>query len=205
MAITYPLPWPALPVSEINLVMVTTSALSESPFTGHQQVHEWPRQYWRADITLPKMRRAKAEAWFCFLASLRGRAGTFLMPPAVGHVPRGSLSVPPLVDGAGQSGLVLNVRGLPVSSQWLLLHGDYLQLGSGAGARLHKVLYDVHSDATGRAGLEIWPPLRSAPADGATIIIDNPVGRFRLLSNENAIAWSSPQRASIGFGVVEAL
>lgn len=205
MGLPFPLPWPDLPVSEITLTMVTTSALSESPFTGHQQVHEWPRQCWRADITLPKMSRPKAEEWFSFLARLRGRAGTFLMPPSVGHTPRGSLAVSPQADGAGQSGQALHVRGLPVSTEWLLRHGDYIQVGSGSAARLHRVIWDMHSDAAGKGAIEIWPPLRSAPADGATVIIDNPVGRFRLANNNNAITWTSPQRGSIRFAVMEAL
>ncbi|MCF6265228.1 MAG: hypothetical protein L3J57_01630 [Desulfuromusa sp.] len=203
MAIVFPLTWPDLPVQEIDLIMVTTSAMNESPFTGQQQVYSWPRQMWRADIVLPKMPREKAEQWICFLAKLRGRVGTFLMPPIVGNVQRGSMTGSPLVDGAGQTGLELSINGMTANSSGVFLAGDFLQLGSGSTARLHKVLNDADADATGSATLDIWPPLRSAPADGATIVFTNPAGIFRLNQSESPFKYVSPQRASLRFSVIE--
>ena len=203
MAIVYPLIFPDLPVAEINMIMVTTSAMNESPFTGDQQVYEWPRQMWRADIVLPKMPRAKAEQWICFMAKLRGRVGTFLMPPIVGSVQRGTMTGTPVVDGVGQLGLELSIRGMVANSVGVFLAGDFLQLGSGSDARLHKVLNDADADATGRATLDIWPPLRSAPADAAAVVFAAPVGNFRLNQSESPFLYVSPQRASIRFSVIE--
>lgn len=53
--------------------------MSQSPFTGSEQTFEWPAEWWLADISLPPMARASAEAWNSFLLSLRGRSGTFYL------------------------------------------------------------------------------------------------------------------------------
>ncbi len=205
MAITFPLSWPSGPISEITMTPVTTVGMTESDFTGQQSVYEWSRQYWKADITLPRMPRATAEAWICFMVKLRGGRGTFLMPPIVGNTPRGTMAGVPVVNGAGQAGLELDIRGLTANASGVLLAGDYIQLGSGADSRLHKVLTDVDGDASGHATLDIWPPLRTSPADGAAVIYDNPVGKFRLSRNENPFRFVSPQKGIISFSVREAL
>lgn len=65
-----------------------------------------------------------------------------------------------------------------------LLPGDYLQLGSGASSRLHKVITPAVADGNGEAVLDIWPALRASYADGAAVTLDSPRGVWRLASNE---------------------
>ena len=203
MAIVYPLAWPDLPVAEITTTMVNTVAVAENPFNPQEDVYEWPRQFWKADITLPKMNRENAEKWICFLAKLRGKKGTFLMPPVVGNAPRGTMAGTPVVDGSSQAGHTLDIRGLTASAASVFREGDFIQLGSGSTTRLHKVLDDIDADASGLASVNIWPALRTSPADGASVLYAAPVGRFRLNNNESPFKYVSPQMASITFSVVE--
>ena len=80
-----------------------------------------------------------------------------------------------------------------------------MQIGSGLTARLHKVLVDTNSDASGNVTLELWPHVRTAPADNAAVTVSNAKGLFRLSTNEQA--WSSNEAAiyGISFGAMEAI
>lgn len=111
----------------------------------------------------------------------------------------------PLVNGAGQTGGTLNIDNCSISEAGYLLAGDYLQIGSGSGAQLYKVLTQVDTSATGTAAVDIWPNLRSSPADNAAITLINTKGRFRL--KDNISQWSINEISSYGitFDCVEAL
>lgn len=208
MAESYPLSLPNTNIARISLIARDFVGVSVSPFTGSQQVFRHQGQSWEADITLPKMKREDAEAWTAWLLRLRGQYGTFLLGDPTAVVPRGSAgSTPgtPVVNGAGQIGDELNIDGLPASATGYLKAGDYIQLGSGATATLHKVLEDVDSNASGEATLNLWPRVRTAPADNATVTVSNAKGNFRLAANDTGWDINEAGIYGITFGAVEAL
>ena len=184
MAISYPISLPAaFGVARITLRANSTVGESVSPFSAEQQIYVHQGQWWEADVQLPPMRsRADAEEVLAAFLSLRGKEGSFLLA-APNATARGSAGGTPVVDGAGQSGLTLAVRGGPLSTTDWLKAGDWIQLGSGSSTRLHKVLVDADTDGSGETSLEIWPRLRSSPADGATLTVANCKGLFQLSSN----------------------
>tara|TARA_Y100000114_G_scaffold100147_1_gene93322 strand:- start:581 stop:1210 length:630 start_codon:yes stop_codon:yes gene_type:complete len=209
MAITYPLSTPTnKTIASITLVARNVIGVSTSPFNFKQQVHQYSGQRWEADITLPRMAREDAEQWVAFLMSLYGQKGTFLLGDPLGGTARGSASTAagtPVVNGASQTGGTLNIDGLPASATGYLKAGDYIQLGSAATSQLYKVLADADSNSSGEASLDIYPNLRSSPADGATVVVSNAKGLFRLASNETS--WNINNLAFYGitFGAVESL
>jgi hypothetical protein len=206
MAISYPLTLPShTGIQNITLRAVNTVGMSMSPFTYQQQVVAHAGQRWEVDVTLPAMNRADAEQWVAFLVSLRGRFGTFTLGDPVGASPRGSAGGTPLVNGASQVGGTLNIDGCTASQTGWLKAGDYIQLGSAGSATLHKVLADADSNGSGEVALDIWPYIRTAPSDNATVVVTNTIGRFRLADNEQN--WSIRQTALYGitFGGVEAV
>lgn len=75
----------------------------------------------------------------------------------------------------------LHTKGWPASTNGLLLPGDQVQIGN----QIHIVTSPVNSDAAGRATLDCYPVRRSAPADNAPIIINQPMGKFFLESDVN--------------------
>ena len=95
----------------------------------------------------------------------------------------------PFVNGAGQTGSELIIDGASPNEDAYLKAGDYIQLGAASSARLHKVLADVATGDDGNATIDIWPALRTSPADNASVIIENAVGRFRL--SENVSGWNA--------------
>jgi hypothetical protein len=208
MAITYPLSFPTTGVANINLMARNVLGITSSPFNLKQQIHKHAGARWEADITLPQMKRAEAEVWISFFMKLYGSYGTFTMGDPNGATPRGSAATTagtPVVNGASQTGGELDIDGLPTSETGYLLAGDYIQLGTGTGAQLYKVLDDVDTNASGEATVTIWPDLRSSPADNATVVVSNAVGLFRL--GTNVTDWQINQAGfySMTFGAIEAL
>jgi len=200
MPITYPLALPTAP--NFNAVRFTARpvvAISESPFTLQSQVQEYAGQRLEAEATLPPMTRAQAEYWNAFMLKLNGQRGTFLLGDIGGKKPRGVATGVPVVNGAGQTGNDLLTTGWSLSITGILLAGDYIQLGSGSSARLHKVLDDVNSNASGQATLLLWPSLRASPANSAPLITSNTVGVFRLASNE--MSWSIGEAMNYGITI----
>lgn len=204
MSIAFPIQLPSTPgFRSSRFGGANAVAVATSPFTFQQQVYEHQGQMWRADLTLPPMRRDQAEEWLAALLSLRGRRGTFLLGDPDARQPRGTWAGTPVVAGAGQTGLELTIDGL--SDGATIKAGDYFQLGSGASSRLYKVLADVTADSSGEVTLDIWPRLRESPANDAEITVNNPVGVFRLASN--AVEWDADHASiyGISFSAVEAI
>lgn len=209
MAITYPLTFPTQTgIATVNLHAINAVAISSSPFTYKQQVVAHSGQRWEAEISLPPMKRADAEVWVAFLLSLKGQRGTFLMGDPNCATPRGSAATTagtPVVNGADQTGDTLTVDGLPVSASGYLLAGDYIQLGGGSSATLHKVLVDVDSNASGQAEIDLWPSIRTAPADNSAIVVSSAVGNFRLATNQSDWSINNASFYGITFPAIEVI
>ena len=204
MAITYPLALPThTGIRSVELRAINAVAYGASPFTYSGQAFAYSGQMWSADITLPPMKRSDAEQWVAWLISLRGHLGTFLLGDPIGCVARGAATGTPLVNGADQTGGTLIIDGATSSITGWLKAGDYIQLGTGTSARLHKVLVDANSDGSGNVTLELWPHIRTAPADNAAVIVSNAKGLFRLSNNEQAWSINEASIYGISFGAME--
>jgi hypothetical protein len=194
MAISYPLDTPTtIGFESIELRAVNATITSQSPFSYKQQVISHTGQRWEASVSIPSVLRDLAEPWVAFLTALKGQTGTFLLGDPIGATPRGTVSSCTLTGTAGDESVAVTMTGS-------LLAGDYIQLGSGTTARLHKVLVDQ----TGSGTLEIWPALRSTYTS-ATVTTTNAKGVFRL--NQNMSSWqiSNANSYGIAFEAVEAI
>lgn len=206
MPITFPISLPASPKPRrIEIEQRSVVAVGRSSFTLHEVVQKNPGQAWALNVQLPPMKRSAAEDFIAALISLNGAEGTFLYGDHAGAVPRGIATGTPLVSGAGQSGTALVTDGWTASQTGILKANDWLQLGSGATTRLHKVLTDADSDGAGAATFDIWPALRESPADAAPIVVNDTRGRWRLDSTGQR--WNVDEALIYGlaFRAVEAL
>ena len=190
--ISYPLALPThTGIAQIELRASNAVAYSQSPFTFAGQAHAYSGQMWQADVTLPPMKRADAERWVAWLVSLRGQLGSFLLGDPLGANPRGTATAATISGAAGDNSVSVTMTGT-------LLAGDYLQLGSGATATLHKVLQDQSGNGT----LEIWPALRSDKS-GASADLSSAQGRFRLATNEQSWSINNASVYGISFSAME--
>jgi hypothetical protein len=194
MAISYPVALPThTGIAQIELRAINAVAYSSSPFTFAGQAHAYPGQMWQAEVSLPPMLTADAEQWLGFLLSLRGQFGTFLLGDPLRTSPRGTATSATITGSAGDSSVSVTMTGT-------LLAGDYLQLGSADGARLHKVV----KDQSGSGTLEIWPALR-VNRSSASATLTNAQGVFRLSSNEQAWSINEASIYGITFAAREAI
>lgn len=199
MAISYPLALPTITdIRSIELRTMNAVAYSQSPFTFEGQVHAYPGQMWQADITLPAMNSDQAEQWLAFLLSLRGQFGTFLLGDPARATLRGNAASCTITGSAGD-----NTVSATVPSGQKLLAGDYIQLGTGSDATLHKVLVD-YTGTGSAADLEIWPGLRKDRA-AVSATLSNAKGVFRLASNEQFWTINEVLIYGITFGAKEAI
>jgi len=206
MAITYPLSLPiATGIAQIEIRAINAVAYSRSPFTFAGQAHAYSGQMWQADVSLPPMKRDNAEQWIAWLISLRGQFGTFLLNDPSGATPRGSAGGSPLVNGASQTGNLINIDNCTASQTGWLKAGDYVQFGTGSSSSLHKVLEDVNSNGSGETTLEIWPSVRTVPADNSAVVTSSAKGLFRLSSNEQAFSVNEASIYGITFAAMEAV
>lgn len=181
MAIIFPLTLPtSIGMASIELRATNAVAISQSPFTHATQVHQYPGQMWSASISVAPQLRQYVEPWVAFLLALKGPLGTFQLGDPNGQTPRGTATTASvaLTANAGAETIRLTINGS-------LLAGDYIRLGVGSDATLHKVLQDV---ASGTRDVDIWPALRKQRTTATTCAVTNTYGIFRLTGPQQS--WS---------------
>jgi len=195
MALSFPLSLPtSIGIESIELRAMNAVATSESPFTYKQQIHAHQGQRWEASVNVASgIRRDLAAPWKAFLTSLKGQLGTFLLGDPDYATPRGTVSACTLSGSAGDESVTVTMTGS-------LLAGDYIQLGTGANAKLHQVLADLSGNGT----LEIWPGLRSDYTN-ATVTFNAAKGVFRLSTPMSSWSINNASAYGISFEAVEAL
>jgi hypothetical protein len=194
MALSYPLATPTtIGIESIELRAVNAVAVSQSPFTYKQQVISHGGQKWEASVNIPSVHRDKAAEWKAMLVGLKGQAGTFLLGDPDYATPQGTVSSCVLSGDAGDDNATVVMTGT-------LKAGDYIQLGSGSGSKLHQVLLDQDGDGT----IQIWPSLRSTYSS-ATVVFNSPKGVFRLATNMTSWSINNASIYGISFEAVEAV
>lgn len=209
MTLSYPLTMPTatMGIAEIELRAENAVAVTQSPFTFKQQIFRHAGQRWSARVGIAPVNRAYGEPWIAFLTALNGPYGTFLLGDPLGTQPRGAVGTAMVLINLsrtiGQD--TLSLKGLPVSTAGVFRAGDYLQLGSGATATLHKVLQDAASNGSGITVVDIWPAVRRSVAVDEVVTYVNARGVFRLAGNQQAWTIANNLRYGVSFEAVEAI
>jgi len=194
--VTFPLASPEqFGIATITWGPTTNTARTRAPWTLQDIVQVFDGAMWQGTLNVVPMTEADGRAFTAWLTSLQGTRGTFLLGDPAAPEPLGSAADAPgtpVVDGGSQTGVSLNIRGLPHSIDGWLKAGDYFSLGAGLNARLYMALEDVNSDNTGAASISCWPKLRGSPNDGAAVTVSSPQGLFALTQNFNSWNVSAP-------------
>jgi len=168
MAITYPLSIPTTQGFEsISFTPMSVVGMSQSTFTGQQQVYAYAGQWWEVEFTIAPMARAKAAAWAGFFAALNGVQGTFYLGDSLGRVPTGTIA-----------GTVTVGSGATAGSTTLPLSGGTGSFGVGDWLQVSTNLYCVTQVNAG--SVDVFPKLRSSYSSGTAITYNSAKGVFRL-------------------------
>ena len=164
-------------------------AVSTSPFTGKHQTFKSARATWYAVLSLPPMKREQAAEWQAFFLSLEGRSNTFLLGDPDAKTIRGNAES----ASVGASGAIGDsVVNLTLGSGKTLNKGSYIQLNTGANARLHMIV----DDNTGNGTCAIQPPLKAAITTSTPVDLTSAQGVFRMDSND--LTWSANELSLYG-------
>lgn len=109
-------------------------------------------------------------------------------------------------DGVAQTGSALYLKGLPASTNGLLLTGDWVEITTGAqSSQPVRVARPLNSDAAGFGYLQFEAPLRTSPADNSGVMVCNPLIRASL--DHRDVEWSEHDDgfSSLEFTAVEEL
>lgn len=182
------LTWPTLTISpqRADWSLVANTQVHESPLTGAVRTQALPGAYWQAVLDYSHARGADAQALWALVGRLQGRAGRIAVPMFGNLRPRGPAGGTPLVNGAGQTGTTLAIDGATASTTGWLLQGDLVQVGSYT----YLVTQDVTTSAGGAATLNIFPTLRSAPSDNASVTVRNCTTRMMLLADSQGTTYA---------------
>ena len=209
MAITYPLALPsALKFSARNWRKRDVVADVVSPFTGQSQVIVFPGQWVEVTLTLIALKRDEAQDWSGWLTSMKGAYGTFLLGDPHRPTPLGSASSAagtPLVNGATQTGNTLAIDGLPASAVNYFKRGDLFNLGTGSSTELYEIQKDVSANLAGEATLDIWPNLRTSPANNAVVVVTAAKGLFHRMGSSTDWQVGSDGISRLSFDCKERL
>lgn len=160
-----------------------------SSFSRQQQAQDWQQSQLKASLGYSIMSEIEFNPWAAFLAQLRGIQGIFLFGDPRRTSPLNSGATGGTVTGSGQTGYTL------VTSSSNLSPSDWFQIGLR--------LYRVTSVSGGTLG--IWPCIRESPANGASLIVTNPVGMFRLTKNQRGYKERPGGIYQVAFEIEEAL
>lgn len=172
-----------------------------NPFTFGREVQVFPGARWEIELTFLPMERCQAQKLEAWLLSLRGKAGRFRMGDPFRSLPLGTALGAPLVTAAAAGAETFTSHGWASRQAQAMQAGDFIQLGN----RLHMVLQDVATDATGNASLTVWPPLRENHAAATPIITRNARGVFAYADNGREFARDRLQYNTTTLRAVEVI
>jgi len=156
---------------EMDWGLVYNTAIARSPFTGTSQVVELPGAFWTANLEWSILSIRDAYILEAMLAQTHGGRGALRIaePGYCGY------EYTPIVSDPDQSGNILVTAGWPLSHQNIMYPGDRFSfVGSNGMDEMHIVTSVVSSDAAGYASIAFEPPIRSSPAQGASVEVKNP-------------------------------
>jgi len=141
---------------------------------------------YRLQVSLPPMLPSVSRIFVSRLLKAK-REGLRIEYPLI-DVPQGAPGSP-VVDGAGQTGTSLAIRGL--TPGYAAKEGYWLSIEDENGQHyLHNVSETARADGSGEATLNITPELRAPFLDGATVHLAKPMVEGFVDGNE--WSWTIP-------------
>jgi hypothetical protein len=168
-------------------------AILAPPLGGPLQKVERLGSRFKVSFQMPPMRGDDGRAWLSAL--LRGkREGARIKFPLLDFDPGAPGS--PLVNGASQAGLLLDVDG--ATANYVFRNGQPFSIFTGSRHYLHFVTAETIANSSGvAADLPIFPALRKSPADNSPLYFHKPMVEGFILGDE--WGWQMALDHNLGF------
>lgn len=180
-------------IQSYNLSLVSKVGISESPFSFQQQVQDYGADRWEGTITTRPLYGEDARNMRGFLNSIQGRRGTFQFA-----IPQ-NLSSDYELNSAFSTQDHIHIRPKTgVTPAHDLTRGTYFSLGSSGNRRL----FMMSEDYSGSTATEHSIAPRSnyiSYSTGEDLVTINPIGTFRLTSNETSFGVDVTEGHKITF------
>lgn len=163
------LPLPILP-SQVTLRSVQPTRISMA-HSLKRQARTRGAQRWAIRFAWSVINRAAFAPIYAFLLAQRGQADTFTLTVPGHTTPQGTWLGAPVVNGAGQTGQTIAMRGLTASQAAAAKAGDLLKFAGHS--KVYMVTADAASDGSGLASVSIVPQLIATIADGEALTTSN--------------------------------
>ena len=168
--------FPSITPATNTFELVSNTRTYQSPLTNAVQTASRKGSLWKASLQFNNLSGDDRKVMQAFLVKLNGQQHRFTLQDH-SHTLRGAGGGTLRVNGATQSGTTLVCDGATASVNNYLRAGDYISFNN----KLHMVVVDANSDASGNVSLSIAPPIRKTPADNTIVDYTVPVvGVFML-------------------------
>lgn len=114
---------------------------------------------------------------------------------------RRSRGFPAVVDGSGQSGRTLNVRGLPARAAFD--RGEFFSLIHNGQRYVYMTAGAAKAGADGRAAVPIWPMLRTLTVDASVCEFAAPYIEGQLVGFDKGAGFERNRTKPLSFSIVE--
>lgn len=191
--------WPAKIIPDsFSLSIAANSNSYKSVFTGASQTAAFPGTTLKLTMGFKDLTSEESKLVMSFLVKMNGMSGrTQLSDRTVRSTP---VQGTPAISGATGNLTTLASKGW-TPSVTVLTEGSYISFGTADKLELKIVTADVVSDSSGNAIIPVGPWIRNYPVTNSAIEVANPVGRFRLVQDENGKSadWFDRQNYSLEF------
>jgi hypothetical protein len=186
---------PALPKTATVVPGLTdNSARLKPPLGGPSQTILRGGNRYYARVTIPALRNDTTCARGWLAAMLRHKTEGGLLRLAWPQAGASTLPAAAKVDGAGQAGALLVVKGLAPGSQIPAL--AFFSAVSGGRSYLHSTTSPAAADFTGRAALTIAPSARFSPPDNLALNFPAPIIEGEL--DTGPVEWTLERLLYVG-------
>lgn len=185
---------------------VVIGTVHRSPFGGGAVPIDRTGQRFGMKVTVPVLDADCASTLLAMLS--RGRKTPVRLKLAPGLVSNADAERPygsVVVDGAGQLGTALDLKGL--TPQVVLRDGQWANLMISGQAYLYQVAADATAGEDGKVEASLWPPIRRAAADEDGVEFADPVIEGYAVIESRGAAGRIGDHAvvrGIGFTIEEA-
>jgi hypothetical protein len=197
MSVSYPVDFPEDGsnsfIKKMNMRIVNSTAVQESPYTYNQKVNHFGGARWEAEVTLRPLTHTEAQQFKGFFASLKGRLGTFMLGNPLDVAGSNDVVSATATASTGDETIDISVSGFTYEA------GQTFQFGN------HLYMAFISRQAGSHTDVAITPPLRQNLAIGTTAVVDEPKGKWRLASNAFEFDIDKAGMYSFTFSCVEAL